>query len=252
MHWTHAAGRAKGSPWYGRDICWFSNVGWQPQYCTTRLVIPVFRNLFFGPKKPFLTGFLRISFFSCVFWRNFSQERGFGGGRRNSCFFSFLQVFFAGIPVGQEFLYLPRNPPYSGGFRRIPVPAKSCWLWPATEEGTLLSKIWTKIDLLTSLQNRTWPWCPLPPSSADASWPEGEGCRRGRDGTGRGGCVDGWSAGGCRVGDDNCNGGCRQQQTTNNNQQQARGKAVSGGDNDRPLKTPKRISFQFIYSTDKI
>ncbi len=28
----------------------------------TRLVIPVFRNLFFGPKKAFLTGFLRIFF----------------------------------------------------------------------------------------------------------------------------------------------------------------------------------------------
>jgi len=38
---------------------------------------------FFGPKKPFLPGFLRISFFSCVFQRNFSL--------RNSCFFSFLQ-----------------------------------------------------------------------------------------------------------------------------------------------------------------
>jgi len=47
------------------------------------------------------------SFFSCVFRGNFSQERGFG----------------------------------------IPVPAKSCWLWPATKEGSLLSKIWTKIDL---------------------------------------------------------------------------------------------------------
>ncbi len=59
--------------------------------------------------------------------------------------FSFLQNFFAGIPVGQEFLYLTQNPPDSGGFRRIPVPAKSCWLWPATEEGTLLSKLWTVI-----------------------------------------------------------------------------------------------------------
>ena len=49
---------------------------------------------------------------------------------------------FAGIPVGQEFLYLTRN-----GFRRITVPAKSCWLWPATKEGSLLSKIWTKTDL---------------------------------------------------------------------------------------------------------
>jgi hypothetical protein len=42
------------------------------------LVIPLFRNLFFVPKKAFLTGFLRIFLFSCVFLRNFSKERGFG------------------------------------------------------------------------------------------------------------------------------------------------------------------------------
>jgi hypothetical protein len=74
------------------------------------LVIPVLRNLFFGPKKAFLTGFLRIFCFSCVFLRNYSQERGFGGGRSNSCFFPILQEFFAGIPGGQEFLYLPQIP----------------------------------------------------------------------------------------------------------------------------------------------
>jgi hypothetical protein len=67
-----------------------------------------------------------------------------------------LQEFFAGIPAGQEFLYLLRIPHESGGFRSIPVPAKSCWLWPATKEGSLLSKIWTKIDLFNlSLPNRT-------------------------------------------------------------------------------------------------
>jgi hypothetical protein len=69
----------------------------------------------------FLPGFLRIPFCLC-FRRNFSQERGFG---------VVAGIPFAGIPVGQEFLYLPR----SGGFRRIPVRAKSCWLWPATKEG---------------------------------------------------------------------------------------------------------------------
>jgi len=31
-------------------------------------------------------------------------------------FFSFLQEFFAGIPAGQEFLYLLLIPPESGGF----------------------------------------------------------------------------------------------------------------------------------------
>jgi hypothetical protein len=65
------------------------------------------------------------SFFSCVFRRNFSQELGFGEVAGIPVFFSLSQEFFAGIPVGrnscgQEFLYLSRNPPDSGGFRRIP------------------------------------------------------------------------------------------------------------------------------------
>ena len=140
-----------------------------------RLPIPVFRNLFLGSKKPFLTGFLRISFFSCVLRRIFSQERGFGGGRRNSCFLPLSQEFFAGIPVGQEFLYLLRIPQESGGFWRISVPAKSCCLWPATKEGSLLSKIWTKIDFF-NLSPQDLTMVSLPPSSAGASWPEGEGC----------------------------------------------------------------------------
>jgi hypothetical protein len=89
------------------------------------LIIPVFRNIFFGQKKTFLPGFLRISFFSCVFRRNFSQERGFGEAAEIPVFFRCHRNFFAGIPVGQEFLYLPRIPPDSSGFLRIPVPAKS-------------------------------------------------------------------------------------------------------------------------------
>jgi len=100
------------------------------------LVIPVFGNLFFGLKHPFLTGFLRISFFPAFsggfFHRNVVLE-----GVTGIPVFSFLQDFFAGIPVGQVFLYLPQNPPDSGGFRRIPVLAKSCWLRPATKEGSL-------------------------------------------------------------------------------------------------------------------
>jgi hypothetical protein len=76
-----------------------------------RLVIPVFRNLFFGPKA-FPTGFLRISF-SCVFLRNISEERGFGGGRSNSCFFRFYRIF------SQEFLW-DRNSCFYSGFLRIP------------------------------------------------------------------------------------------------------------------------------------
>ncbi len=101
-------------------------IGYKSFMVEARLHIPVFMNLFFGPKKPFLPGFLRISYFSCVFRRNFSQECGFGGGRRNSCFLPLSQDFFSGIPVGQEFLYLLRIPPDSSGFLWIPVPAKRC------------------------------------------------------------------------------------------------------------------------------
>ena len=55
-------------------------------------------------------------FFSCVFRRNFSQERVFGEVAGIPVFFPFLQEFFTGIPVGQEFLYLPLIPPDSSGF----------------------------------------------------------------------------------------------------------------------------------------
>ena len=64
-----------------------------------------------------------------------------------------------------------------------------------------------------------------PTSSAGASRPEGEGCHSGGDSTGRGGCVDGGSAGGSRVGDNNYNGRCRQHQTTNNNQHRGWGQS---------------------------
>jgi len=105
-----------------------------------RLHIPVFRNLFFGSKKPFLTGFLRISFFSCVFRRNFSQECVFGGVTGIPVFFRFYRIFLqeflgAGIPIFTQ---------DSGGFL---FPPKAVWLRPATKEVTLLSKIWTKIDI---------------------------------------------------------------------------------------------------------
>jgi len=57
-------------------------------------------------------------FFFRVFRKNFSQERGFGE-IAGIPFFSILQEFFAGIPVG-------RNSCIFSGFLRIPVPAKSC------------------------------------------------------------------------------------------------------------------------------
>jgi len=47
-----------------KDRSWIAGVA-------PRLHIPVFRNLFFGSKKPFLTGFLRISFFFLRFPEDF-------------------------------------------------------------------------------------------------------------------------------------------------------------------------------------
>jgi hypothetical protein len=93
--------------------------------------------IYFGGSKTVKKGFLRISLFSCVFRRNFSQERGFGGGLRNSCFSLLSQDFFAGIPAGQEFLRLQRIPPDSSGFLFLP---NTVWLWPATKVGFMLSK----------------------------------------------------------------------------------------------------------------
>jgi len=103
-----------------------------------RLVIPVFRNLFFGTKKPFLTGFLRISFFPAfsggIFHRNVVLE---GAGHRNSCFFFVFTGFFCRNSCGTG---ISAFTPESSGFWRVPVPAKSCRLWPVTKEGSLLSK----------------------------------------------------------------------------------------------------------------
>jgi hypothetical protein len=83
-------------------------------------------NLFLGlknSKKKDSSGFLFFPAFSKGF---FSQERGFGGGLRNSCFLSLSQDFFAGIPAGQEFLCLQRIPPDSSRFLRIPPDSCSC------------------------------------------------------------------------------------------------------------------------------
>jgi hypothetical protein len=71
------------------------------QCSKSRLPIPVFRNLFLGSKKPFLTGFLRIPFFPAfsggIFHRNVFLE-----GTKEFRFFPILQEFFAGIPVGRN------------------------------------------------------------------------------------------------------------------------------------------------------
>jgi hypothetical protein len=60
-------------------------------------------------------------------------------------FFSILQKFFAGIPVGRNSCIYSGFLQNSGGFL---FPPKAVWLRPATKEGSLLSKIGTKIDIL--------------------------------------------------------------------------------------------------------
>jgi hypothetical protein len=67
--------------------------------------------------------------------------------------------------VGQIFLNLLRIPLESGGFLQIPVTANCCLARPATKEGFLLSKIWTKIDLFQPLSRTGLDHgfhCPLP------------------------------------------------------------------------------------------
>jgi hypothetical protein len=79
-------------------------------------------------------------FFSCVFWRNFSQERGFGGVSGIPVFCRFHRNF------SQEFLW-DRNSCIYNGFLWIPpdssgflFPPNAVLLWPATKVGFLLSK----------------------------------------------------------------------------------------------------------------
>jgi hypothetical protein len=107
----------------------------------SRLPIPVFRIFVFGSKIQFLTGFLRIYFFSCVFRRIFSQERGFGEVAGILFFSDFTGFFRRNSCIYSGFF---RNPEDSEGFL---FPPKAVWLRPATKEGSLLSKIWTKIDI---------------------------------------------------------------------------------------------------------
>jgi hypothetical protein len=120
-------------------------------YSDARLHIPVFRNLFFWSKKPFLTGFLRISFFSVFsggfFHRNVVFERS-----QEIRFFSDFTGIFHRNSCGQEFLYLLRISPDSSGFL---FPPKAVWRRPVTKEGSLLSTMWTKIDLINLPHNST-------------------------------------------------------------------------------------------------
>jgi hypothetical protein len=72
----------------------------------------LFSGIYFLDEKMFLPGFLRISFF-LHFPEDFFTGTWFWRGSLEFLFFSFLQEFFAVIPVGHELLYLPRIPPDS-------------------------------------------------------------------------------------------------------------------------------------------
>jgi hypothetical protein len=104
-----------------------------------RLVIPVFRKFIFGRKKTFLPGFLRTSFFPCVFRRNFSQECGFEEVAGIPVFFCCHRNFL------QEFLWDRNSCIYSGFLRNLEdssgflFPPIAVWLRPATKEGSLLT-----------------------------------------------------------------------------------------------------------------
>ena len=101
----------------------------KPSKACTKLGNSFLAGIYIGGSKTEKNRIPEDFFFSCVFRTKFLQESGFGGGRRNSCFWPLSQDFFAGIPVGQNsciysgFLVIPRN---SSGFLWIPVPAKRC------------------------------------------------------------------------------------------------------------------------------
>ncbi len=83
-------------------------------------------------------------FFFLRFPEEFFTGTWFWRGRRSSGFFPILQEFFTGIPVGRNSCIYSGFLRNSGGFL---FPPKAVWLRPATKKGSLLSKIWTKIDI---------------------------------------------------------------------------------------------------------
>ena len=107
------------------------------------MVIPVFRNLFFGRKN--VPARIPEDYFPVfsggIFHRNVVLE----GSQEFLIFFATTGIVCRNS-YGQEFLYLPRIPPDSSGFL---FPPSAVWLRPATKEGSLVSKIWNKIDLFT-------------------------------------------------------------------------------------------------------
>ena len=114
----------------------------------------LFSGIYFMDRIPFLPGFLRISFFPAfsggIFHRNVVLERL----QEFLFYFPLLQEFSAGISEGQEFLYLPRNPPDSGEFL---FPPKATGSGQQLKKALCSVKYELKQTFLTSLPaaNRT-------------------------------------------------------------------------------------------------
>jgi hypothetical protein len=124
----------------------------------------LFSGIYFWTKKTVPARIPEDFFFSCVIQRNFSQERGFGGGLRNSCFLPLSQDFLAGIPAGQEFLHLQQIPLDSSRFL---FPPNAVWLWPATKVGFLLSKYQLKYNFyLAAPPQHGWTMASTAPALA--------------------------------------------------------------------------------------
>jgi hypothetical protein len=90
------------------------------------LPIPVGQEFILGAQKQKKTGFLRISFFPVFSKGFFHRNMVLEGVAGIPDFCHCHRIFFAGIPAGQESLYLLRIPQDSSGFLRITVPSKRC------------------------------------------------------------------------------------------------------------------------------
>ena len=92
-------------------------------------------------------------FFFLCFWEEFFTGTWFWRGSQKCLFLDAVTGFFRRNSCGQEFLFLLWTPLDSSRFLQIPPDSsrflflqKAVWLRPATKEGSLLRKIWTKID----------------------------------------------------------------------------------------------------------
>jgi hypothetical protein len=96
--------------------------------------------IYFGCSKTVKKGFLRISFFSCVFRRNFYRNVVLEGVSGIPGFCRFHRIFLheflqdRNSCVYNGFLWIS---PDSSGFL---FPLNAVWLWLATKVGFLLSK----------------------------------------------------------------------------------------------------------------